>query len=162
MDEVLGTHKLTADHVNAEIAAMRKELTERVRWANRDVLAWVPQMRAAVSRAVNRRKGTLDHRTDRPHRLPHRGDHHRTPGRDQISVLIICAPLASSGSARATPCFATWLWLSISTSFDVSDRASNTIQQDIRKTINAAAVKPCCDPARTEPPSMVKRESKPL
>ncbi|MFF0572918.1 hypothetical protein [Streptosporangium saharense] len=54
-------HRLTQESVMAQIDAMRKELTDRVGWANRDVLGWEPQLRMAVAKAVGQRKDILDH-----------------------------------------------------------------------------------------------------
>ncbi|MFD0692334.1 hypothetical protein [Actinomadura fibrosa] len=52
---------LTEDLIHREIAKMRNELTERVQWANQDVMEWEPQFRVALEREVQRRKGALDH-----------------------------------------------------------------------------------------------------
>jgi hypothetical protein len=53
--------QLTKEIVDGQIAAMRKELTDRVGWANHDVEAWHPQLRDAVTSAINGRKQILDH-----------------------------------------------------------------------------------------------------
>ncbi|RCG16861.1 hypothetical protein DQ384_39995 [Sphaerisporangium album] len=53
--------RLTPELVDQQVASMREELTQRLRWAENDVQQWEGRLRLEVSRAVRERKKLLDH-----------------------------------------------------------------------------------------------------
>ncbi|WP_433257548.1 hypothetical protein ACQPYK_20815 [Streptosporangium sp. CA-135522] len=53
--------KITPEYVSQRIAAMERELTDRLQWAANDVQAWEHHLRIDVTRAVQARKDLLDH-----------------------------------------------------------------------------------------------------